>query len=186
MQRVHIDNHDFNVASEHLNLQVGSLQRHAIFVDGIPNGQLVLESDVGEIVGTNLQECNLATFFKMLEEVFFGDFSSDVPHDDRMIRLEELRVIGTHHKQPLAAIVLLVSQQQQVQIGFVGQPDEGRNRPFGALLLPQEVHLLYRGPLLQVLNQVLLRAGGRNILHVEQKPPVHGLVFCSQRTHTLG
>lgn len=92
----------------------------------------------------------------MIVQVFLGDFGSYVAHDDGVVRLEELRLIGAHHKQPFAAVVLLIPQHQHVQVGFVGHPDERRNGPLGALLLPQEVDLQHRGPLLQVRNQVLL------------------------------
>lgn len=103
----------------------------------------------------------------MIEEVLFGDFVKNVPHNHRMVRYEIGRRIGPHNKQPLAAIVLLVPQQQQLHVVIVGHPDERGNRPLGALLLPQKVHRLDRGKLPKVRRQVLLRAGRRYVFHVQ-------------------
>lgn len=110
----------------------------------------------------------------MLVEVIFGDSAKNVPHNHRIVPVEKRWLIGPHHKQPLAAIVLLIPQQQQVQVGCVGRPDERGDRPLGALLLPQEIHRLDRGKLLKVRRQVLLRAGRVDIFHVEQIVAVHG------------
>lgn len=103
----------------------------------------------------------------MFEQVFFGDFVRNVPHDDGEVRLVIVRFVGLQHKQPLAAVVLLVPQHDDIPVGFVGNPQERRNRPLGALLFPQEVHRLDGGKLLQVHLQVLLAAGRRNVLHVD-------------------
>lgn len=150
-----------------MNLKTRALERLVVLVQGITHRRLVLEGNVGKIVGTNLQKCNLAAILKVLEQVFLGDLPGNVPHDDGEVRLVFMRLIGLQHKQPLAAIVLLVPQHDDVPIGFVGNPQERRNRPLGALLLPQKVHRLDRGKLFQVHLQVLLAAGRRNVLHVD-------------------
>lgn len=81
----------------------------------------------------------------MFVQDFFGDFGSDVPHDDGVFRLVVVLLIGQQHKQPFAAIVLLILLHDDVPIGCVDHPHEGRYRPLRALLLPQKVHRLDRG-----------------------------------------
>lgn len=118
----------------------------------------------------------------MFVQVFLGDFGSDVPHDDRVFRLVVVRLIGQQHKQPFAAVVQLILLHDDVPIGCVDHPQEGRNRPLRALLLPQKVHRLDRGEPLKVRLQVLLAAGGGDVLHVDQLLPVHFSRFGSEIT----
>lgn len=160
---------------------MGPLQGHVVLVHTAANRQLVLEANVGKIVGPDLKECYLAAFFKVVEEVLFGDFAGNVPHDDRVVGLEKCRLIGAHYEQPLATIILLIPQKQQPHVGFVARLNERGDGPLGALLLPQEVHLLDRGKLLEVRRQVLLRARRSNVLHVEQMLSVHGFPLLIQR-----
>lgn len=105
---VKINYHHFNVSAKQLNLKIRSLQWLVIFIHSIANGRLVFESDVGEIVRTNLKECYLPAFFKMIIKVLFGDFSSNVAHDDRVVGLEHLRLIAAQHKKSFAPVVLLI------------------------------------------------------------------------------
>lgn len=118
----------------------------------------------------------------MFVQVFFGDFRSNVPHDNGVFRLVVIRLIGQQHKQPFAAVVQLILLHDDVPIGCVDHPQEGRNRPLRALLLPQKVHRLDRGEPLKVRLQVLLAAGGGDVLHVDQLLPVHFSRFGSEIT----
>lgn len=125
----------------------------------------------------------------MVKERFLRDFLVDVPHDHGQIGLELLRRAGRHHKQPLAAKVLLVPGQQQLHVVLASHPDEPRNGPFRALLLLQEVNLQHRGRLIQVCLQLVLLGRRRNVFHVNEQLSVHctgvSEKFCGPKTRKI-
>lgn len=168
-QRVQTDNHNIQVTGEKLDLKTRTFEGLVVLAHGVLHRRLVLEGHVGKIVSTNLQECNSATILEVIVQILLGDFVGNIPHDNGLLGLVVMRLIGPQHKQPLPAVVLLVPQHNAVPVGFVRNPQEGRNRPLGALLFPQKVHTLDRGKLLQVSLQVLLAAGRGNVLHVDQQ-----------------
>lgn len=66
-QRIQIHNHNVNVSGENLNLELGSLQRDVALGHCKFDGTLVLEADVGKVVGTNLQKHDLATVLEVVK-----------------------------------------------------------------------------------------------------------------------
>lgn len=74
-----------------MNLKIGTLEGLVVLHHGIPHRRLVLEGHVGKIVSTNLQEGNLATHFKVIEQDLLGDLSGNVAHDDGVIGLVVVR-----------------------------------------------------------------------------------------------
>lgn len=93
-----------------------------VLVHSVTHRRFILKCDICKIVRTNLQERYFATILKVFEQILFRDFGSDVAHDDRVVGLVVVRSIGLQHKQPFAAIVLLVPQHDDVAIRFVGYP----------------------------------------------------------------
>lgn len=93
-----------------------------VLVHSVTHRCFVLKCDICKIVRTNLQERYFATILKVFKQILFRDFGSDVAHDDRVVGLVVVRSIRLQHKQPFAAIVLLVPQHDDVAISFVGYP----------------------------------------------------------------
>lgn len=156
-----------------MDLELGSLQRDVALGHRQFDGILVLEADVGKIVGTNLQKHDLAAVLEVVKQGFLRNFLVNVSHDNGQVGLELLRRIGRHHKQSLAAEVLLVPGQQQRHVVLAANPDERRNGPFRALLLLQEVNRQHRRRLVQVGLQLVLLGRRRNVFHVNKLLSVH-------------